>query len=62
MLAVCCVFLTSCAKNKTSVIGVIGDEYGVVGTHRKSCEVPDGFIYMSPKIMDSIVESKIEQL
>lgn len=59
---VCLIFLNGCAEKNHNIVGIMGDDFGTVGIDKKACDIPDGFIYMSPKVLDTYVESKIEVL
>lgn len=62
ILGLSLIFLTSCAAKNKSIIGVLGKDFGEVGADFKACDVPAGYVCMSPKVLDEVVESKIEEL
>lgn len=61
IVLVCLISLTGCAKRSIDIIGVQGKDFGTVGIDQKACEIPNGYIYMSPEVLDTYVGAKIDE-
>lgn len=58
-----CASLASCATTKNkSIIGIQGKEFGEVGLDAQACDIPKGYYFISPSVLDSIVQAKIEEM
>jgi hypothetical protein len=63
IVVLCSVFFGSCAaKRSNDIIGVSGEEFGIVGVHINACDIPKGYTYISPRVMDEVVGAGIEDL
>lgn len=58
----CSTFLVGCVKrDSVEIVGIKPNDFGTVGIDLPACDIPKGYTYMSPQVLDIYVDAKIDQ-